>query len=293
MRFMKFVAIAFAALLAACGDSTDDRRVVGELASDRIELTAEVNEPILEILVAEGETVSAGQLILRQDTDRGRARLAEAKATAGQARARLDELIRGPREEQIRQGRANLDGAERDVAYRELGYARASELLEEELEGRANGLRGNMVVVTDALGDKLQTLEDMVLAVSTMAEEAVAKLAQDVEDHRSDQWSDWGILADQGFQMLQSRVADLEANPAVSAAEVQELRHRVRELSADTSTGFVLGLQTELQSQMKEVLEKGGRLLTQRLPLVSQLTCPSRLPRLLDSSIASGCILAN
>ena len=43
-----------------------------------------------------------------------------------------------------------------------------------------------MVVVTDALGDKLQTLEDMVLAVSTMAEEAVAKLAKDMEDQRSD-----------------------------------------------------------------------------------------------------------
>ena len=94
----------------------------------------------------------------------------------------------------------------------------ATELRGEELEYQLNGLRDNMVVVTDALGDKLQTLEDMVLAVSTMAEEAVAKLAKDVEDQRSDMWSDWGILDDQAFQMLQSRVADLEANPAVSAA---------------------------------------------------------------------------
>ena len=34
--------------------------------------------------------------------------------------------------------------------------------------------RGSMVVVTEALGDKLRTVEIMVLAVSTMAEEAVA-----------------------------------------------------------------------------------------------------------------------
>ena len=41
----------------------------------------------------------------------------------------------------------------------------ATELRGEELEDKLNGLRDNMVVVTDTLGDKLQTLEDMVLAV--------------------------------------------------------------------------------------------------------------------------------
>ena len=88
-------------------------------------------------------------------------------------------------------------------------------------EEKLNELRDSMVVVTDTLGDKLQTLEDMVLAVSTMAEEAVAKLADDMEDQKSDQWSDWDILDDQGFQMLQARVSELEArDPPVSAAEV-------------------------------------------------------------------------
>ena len=60
--------------------------------------------------------------------------------------------------------------------------------------------------------------------------------------------------------MLQSRVADLEANPTVSAAEVQELRQRVRELGADASIGSVLGTQAEMQKQMSEVLGKGSRL---------------------------------
>jgi HlyD family secretion protein len=125
--------VLLVAATAACEGTTDDRRVVGELASDRLELVAEVNEPILEILVAEGETVTAGQLILRQDDARAKTRLAEAEAAAGQAKARLDELVRGPREEQIRQARANLGGAERDVEFRELGYARARDLLEEDL----------------------------------------------------------------------------------------------------------------------------------------------------------------
>ncbi|MDH3757908.1 MAG: hypothetical protein OES93_08645, partial [Gammaproteobacteria bacterium] len=61
-----FVAGLAAMSLAACDNPDNLNVVVGELASDRIELIAEVNEPILEILVAEGEPVTAGQLILRQ-----------------------------------------------------------------------------------------------------------------------------------------------------------------------------------------------------------------------------------
>jgi HlyD family secretion protein len=120
-------------LLAACDNSDNLNIVVGELASDRIELIAEVNEPILEILVAEGEQVTAGQLILRQDDTRASARLREAEAAVGQAQARLDELVRGPRQEQIAQARANLAGANRDLEFRRTAFRRAKDLLEKEL----------------------------------------------------------------------------------------------------------------------------------------------------------------
>ena len=125
--------IALAVVVAGCAESDDGNRVVGELASDRIELVAETNEPIIEILLAEGEQVSAGTPIFRQDPGRARARLAEAEAAASQAKARLDELVRGPRAEQIEQARANLEGAQQDVEFREIEYARARDLLEREL----------------------------------------------------------------------------------------------------------------------------------------------------------------
>ncbi|MGI9225634.1 MAG: HlyD family secretion protein [Woeseiaceae bacterium] len=120
-------------VIAACGDTGSEYNVVGELASDRLELIAEVNEPILEILVAEGETVTAGQLILRQDDARAQARLAEADAAVQQAQARLDELVRGPRQEQISQARANLDGATRNATFRQTEFVRAKDLLAREL----------------------------------------------------------------------------------------------------------------------------------------------------------------
>lgn len=132
-RNRSILAAVFALSIAACGDTANENLVVGELASDRLELVAEVNEPIVEILVAEGATVTAGQLILRQDDSRAQARLAEADAAVQQAQARLDELVRGPRKEQISQARANLDGATRDANFRKTEFARAKDLLAREL----------------------------------------------------------------------------------------------------------------------------------------------------------------
>lgn len=107
------------AVLAGCGDADDRNRAVGELASDRIELTAETVEPIVAILVAEGEPVTANQALVEQDDRRARARLAEAEAGVAQLKARLDELVRGPRAELVAAARANLEGATQEFEFRE------------------------------------------------------------------------------------------------------------------------------------------------------------------------------
>jgi HlyD family secretion protein len=119
--------------LLACEAPEDSDRIVGELASDRVELTAEFAEPIVELLVAEGERVSAGQVLMRQDGSRSRARLAEADAALGQAEARRDELIRGPRSEQIDAARAAVEGARDEVDYRRSEYARTQEIYAKKL----------------------------------------------------------------------------------------------------------------------------------------------------------------
>jgi HlyD family secretion protein len=127
------VIAAAAFLIGACDDSNSVRRVVGDLASDRIELTVEANEPIIEIHVAEGEAVIAGQLLLRQDATRVMARLAEAIAALAQAQARLDELVRGPRQEQIAAARAYVHGAIRDLEFRGAEYERTKRIHEQQL----------------------------------------------------------------------------------------------------------------------------------------------------------------
>ncbi len=80
--------------LVACDSLDDNHRLVGQLESDRIEITAEVSEPIIERAIIEGQSVDAGQLLIRQDTARIEAKIAEAKANELQAQARKDHRTR-------------------------------------------------------------------------------------------------------------------------------------------------------------------------------------------------------
>jgi len=117
-----------ALLLVACESSTQDYSVVGELSSDRVEVTAEFGEPITAIAVAEGAKVAAGDVLVEQDASRAEARLREADAALGQVRARLDELVRGPRSEQIAAARANVEGANQELDFRQSELERVREI---------------------------------------------------------------------------------------------------------------------------------------------------------------------
>ena len=128
MKHKRLITLSACALLSACSASNDSDRVVGELASDRIELSAEVSEPIIEVAVAEGQAVTAGQILVRQDNTRATARLAELEAALGQQQARLDELVRGPRSEQIAAARANVEGAVQETRFRENELERIREV---------------------------------------------------------------------------------------------------------------------------------------------------------------------
>ncbi len=132
-RLILMVLVLLASLLTACDRADDTQRIVGQLESDRVEIAAEVSEPILERTVIEGQQVERGQLLIRQDTSRIETAIAQAKAFELQTRARLDELIRGPRKEQILAAEANVRGGEHELNYRETDLVRAEQLLEREL----------------------------------------------------------------------------------------------------------------------------------------------------------------
>lgn len=184
------------AALTACGDAADDGRVVGELASDRIEIAAEFAEPITSILVAEGQSVTAGQVLLEQDAARATARLAEATAVLGQAQARLDELVRGPRSEQIDAARASVEGAEQALEFRQsemrrireihgrgLASAEQLDLASAELDSAQANLKFALAQLEERLAGT--TLEELAQAEHAVQQAAARRdaLAVDLDRH--------------------------------------------------------------------------------------------------------------
>ena len=118
--------------LAAC-DNTETTYMVGTLERDRVELKVETNEPIVSIHVADGQAVLPGDLVLEQDPARAAAHLARLEAQRDQAAARLAELVRGPREESIREARANLSGARAERSNAASDLERTREVFERGL----------------------------------------------------------------------------------------------------------------------------------------------------------------
>ena len=129
---MRNLAWILAALFMLGCNSAEDV-AVGTLEWDRVELVAEASEPIIEIARREGQRVSPGDVILRFDARRAKARLAEAQAARDEAAARLAELARGARVERIVESKARLRGAEDQLEIRSRELARLEQLLEDKL----------------------------------------------------------------------------------------------------------------------------------------------------------------
>ena len=184
-------------LLAACGEAGNPNRVVGELASDRIELTAENAEPIVEIAVAEGDEVSKGQLLLRQDARRALARLEQAEAALGQAQARLDERVRGPRRERIAAARASVHGAEQDLEFREAEFERARQVhakglaspeLLDQADAALDAAKSNLDLRRAQLSELLTgtTVEELAQAEQAVKQAAALRDAAKIDLERHD-----------------------------------------------------------------------------------------------------------
>lgn len=182
---MRINTTMLAAILAisGCANEENPNSAVGQLASDRYELTAEVGEPITAIPVAEGEQVTAGQVLLSQDDTRARARLAESGAALAQQQARLDELVRGPRSEQIAAARANVEGATQDLEYRQAEMKRVEDIHARGLASPDQLDKASAAVDAAQANLKLRLaqLEEMLTGTTveelTQAEQAVAQLA--------------------------------------------------------------------------------------------------------------------
>lgn len=177
-------------VLCACGADPADLPSLGTLERDRIELVAEADEPIIAILVREGDVVVEGQALLQLDDALLNAQTARLEALRNELGARVAESQRGPRAERVREARARLAGAESAVRNARSEYARARALETRAYESAAKRdlLRSRLdeaIARRDEARATLEALErgatseelDQVRAALAAAEAAVAEIA--------------------------------------------------------------------------------------------------------------------
>lgn len=126
--------ISCIALAAVAGCSEAPEPVaVGTLERDRAELRAPAMEQVSTIAVREGDSIEKGALILSLDNSRSVTVLDQARAQLRAAEARLAEIRRGARQENIDQAQAALAASRSQLAQAKAEWQRIRGLAEENL----------------------------------------------------------------------------------------------------------------------------------------------------------------
>jgi len=136
-RTASIAAILAPLFLAAC-EPASAPAMLGTLERDRLELIAQAQEEIKTMHVREGGRVAQGDTLVELDSTAIDAQLAQARARASEARARLAELEHGPRAEQIAAARAQLAEDEARVVVETKEYDRQLDLVKRKLVSQSN-----------------------------------------------------------------------------------------------------------------------------------------------------------
>jgi HlyD family secretion protein len=135
MRCTAWLAAALG--LAGC-DREPGSAILGATEWDRVELVAEVSEPVVAIAVREGDAVAAGQTLVELDARRPRAELAAADAEIARLTALLAQQHHGARPEAVAEARARVRRAQGTAANAAQEAARARALRAKGLNSAAD-----------------------------------------------------------------------------------------------------------------------------------------------------------
>ncbi|MDQ3211510.1 MAG: HlyD family efflux transporter periplasmic adaptor subunit [Acidobacteriota bacterium] len=151
----------------ACRSTPADgpRRASGYIEATEVRVAPEVGGRVLEVSVAEGDTVAAGTLVARLDTSDVDIALRRAAAQRDQTLAELRLLEAGARPEDLRQARAQADSSQADVeaAASELQAAVADlQRFDALLEARAGSRkqRDDAATRRDVAGARLSAMRE-------------------------------------------------------------------------------------------------------------------------------------
>ena len=176
---MASLAVPLCAAMAACQQDTPsgEIRVSGHVEATEVQVAAEVGGRLVALRVAEGDRVTAGELVAQLDVRDIDLQIARAQAERAAADAQLRLLQAGSRVEDIRQAQAQVDAAAADAAAAEAEW-RSAETDLERFEALLRANAGSQKQRDDALArvnvarERERAAQDRVRA----AREGVARL---------------------------------------------------------------------------------------------------------------------
>lgn len=96
------------------GGRVDERAYSGTIEARDARLGSLLGGRVLAVLVEEGDSVQAGDILVRLDGDLIAAQVGEQEARVRQAKANLDRVVSGPRREEIERARIEWERAEKE-----------------------------------------------------------------------------------------------------------------------------------------------------------------------------------
>ncbi|PKI14318.1 HlyD family secretion protein [Colwellia sp. 12G3] len=146
--------------LSACNNNKPGL-ALGTLERERIAHTATVNEVITALPVSAGSQVSKGTVLVKLDDTIQKALVAKAQAQMQQAKANLEKVHNGAREEEVAAASAQVAGAKAALVKSEANYKRAKILIKKELASQAT--LDNALASRDENTAKLQSAQEKLL----------------------------------------------------------------------------------------------------------------------------------
>jgi len=262
------------------GPPTDAILASGTIEATEIDLSPKVSGHILRLTVDEGDEVKAGQVIATLDGDELKAQVAQARGAYQSAVARLADLERGSREEQIRQARANLAQAQAAVAGARRTLTIAWQALVKSTELKAQLVNAQTAYEAAASAHK-QAQARLALVEAGPRREQIEQARANVEQAkaqsvnaaenaaRAEQLLKSGAISTQQWDAAVSQRDAAEAALAAARARLAELEAGSRPEDLDQARAAEAQARAQLEGA-KRALDTVKELYSDRLALQQQ-----------------------
>jgi HlyD family secretion protein len=159
--YPKLVVLIFTLIFLNACNNNKPGLALGTLERERIAHTATVSEVITALPIKAGNQVRKGTVLVKLDDTIQKALLAKAQAQMQQAKANLEKVHKGAREEEVAAASAQVAGAKAALVKSEANYQRAKILIKKELASQAT--LDNALASRDENAAKLHNAQETLL----------------------------------------------------------------------------------------------------------------------------------